>query len=656
MPAYISEQLNFWQLLLKVKGIEIPIIQRDYAQGRKNQTKIRKGFLSSLRSAFDGENIELDFVYGSIEKGIFKPLDGQQRLTTLFLIHWYLSNKEKIVNDEIINNLKKFSYQTRISSRDFCKNLVTNKINFSNLIESDNDKNNSLSKTIKNSTWFFIAWQKDPTISAMLTMLDDIHYYFNQSENIWNKLVDTTNRILTFEFINLENFGLSDDLYIKMNARGKQLTEFENFKASFEKKITDNNWDNDKEITETFAHKADTQWTNLFWEISELNKLDFDNIYIKFISAIAINSLAIHRNENLKRDLIESRIESLSQNPKDLSPNDFEINAYNYLYNSLNIYSSLNLSEICYTIPFWHYLQEDNSFLNVIFRNNKPTYAQRVMFFAQTEYVLKNTNINQNSFSDWMRVCRNIVNNSKIENANNFISAINLISELSKGCSEIYEFISKTKINSQFANTQVKEEILKSKIILQNDDNRNAIFETEDTNLCKGKIEFALYCLDNPTEINFDYNKLLQIKNVFIQYLNDDDITNELRRCLLTIGNNDFYNYWGTWSHKTDTMKRCLIESTNDLKSNFIYGGWKHYLKELINLLVSKSSIEIIEQYVIPENMPKWKEKLIKEPIWLDEHCKVYYIMGIPNNDNSYCLLFNNWKKPNSRKDCKRIN
>ena len=76
-----------------VTSIEIPLIQRDYAQGRTDSrvTEIRDRFLDVLYDAVTGDaNVGLDFVYGDVEGGTLRPLDGQQRLTTLFLLHWYL--------------------------------------------------------------------------------------------------------------------------------------------------------------------------------------------------------------------------------------------------------------------------------------------------------------------------------------------------------------------------------------------------------------------------------------------------------------------------------------------------------------------------------------------------------------------------------------
>ena len=54
--------------------------------------EIRSNFLDVLHEAVTGgEPVGLDFVYGEVENGTLRPLDGQQRLTTLFLLHWYLA-------------------------------------------------------------------------------------------------------------------------------------------------------------------------------------------------------------------------------------------------------------------------------------------------------------------------------------------------------------------------------------------------------------------------------------------------------------------------------------------------------------------------------------------------------------------------------------
>ena len=122
--------ITFWTLL-KTNPIEIPIIQRDYAQGRLGKEYLRKSFLADIKKALDDDKnkMKLDFVYGSIEKGKLNPLDGQQRLTTLWLLHWYIALRagklNEYINDKekVCDILRKFTYETRISSREFCNNL-----------------------------------------------------------------------------------------------------------------------------------------------------------------------------------------------------------------------------------------------------------------------------------------------------------------------------------------------------------------------------------------------------------------------------------------------------------------------------------------------------------------------------------------------------
>ncbi|MPN63897.1 hypothetical protein SDC9_211664 [bioreactor metagenome] len=124
--------INDFMTLLKEYKVIIPSIQRDYAQGRINEDvkRIRNKFLKNISSVlvddYVGKPLKLDFIYGYIivdetGKGIplslFTPLDGQQRLTTLFLIYWYAAISEGKMDKECQTILSKFSYSTRAKSR-----------------------------------------------------------------------------------------------------------------------------------------------------------------------------------------------------------------------------------------------------------------------------------------------------------------------------------------------------------------------------------------------------------------------------------------------------------------------------------------------------------------------------------------------------------
>ena len=234
-----------------VNGITIPIVQRDYAQGRTTAdvNRIRSRFLKVLYDALvEDKRTTLDFIYGNIEKGQLIPLDGQQRLTTLFLLHYYIAQHEHISEDKW-EFLHHFTYETRVSSREFCQHLVKYTPDF---------KLQILSEQIQDEAWFLLEWESDPTVKSMLVMLDAIHTLFNETSGLWQKLMGDA---ITFYFLPLGDLGVTDELYIKMNSRGKPLTNFEHFKAELELQMKEV----DEETAKRIIRKIDREWSDLLW-------------------------------------------------------------------------------------------------------------------------------------------------------------------------------------------------------------------------------------------------------------------------------------------------------------------------------------------------------------------------------------------------------
>jgi len=608
--------ISFWELLTETSKIQIPIIQRDYAQGRNDdQTKkIRNKLLDDIISVLSGnQSLELDFVYGNVENKVFQPLDGQQRLTTLFLLHWYIAVKTGELSNSK-NHFLKFTYETRISSREFCNELVEK----GELL----GEGKTISEKITDSAWFYLSWKKDPTIKAMLTMLDSIEEKLKEKEPeelkaFWQKLT-SENPPITFHFKELNDIGLTDDLYIKMNARGKMLTAFENFKARFEKHIKEKEFEKELELNEdnkewwkdltekTFAHRIDTTWTDLFWKHRGDDNL-IDNELIKFVAGIAINSYAqsmvIYENSDeelnvlkyledkkgksitdnaVKRERIERRIRTLYDNPSDVSPTDFPTkDAFEYLKKCFDIYSNKEkrYDELLPdNLPLWDFIKKEkvkisseteldnNFFIDFIFiKPTKTEYKQRVLFYAQTQYLLNVETFNAESFSEWMRVVRNIVQNSTVDSAAAFIGAIGFFDEISKGCQSIYQYLAQNNIQSGFAAKQVEEEKLKANLIQNEILWKVQIFKVEDDKFLKGEIRFLLGFAKEESEHNYhSFNQLSDAFLLLFEHKND-----LLRFALLT--QEDYKILEGRTSSLGWIFRYSLLNTE---------GEWKHAINK----------------------------------------------------------------------------
>ncbi len=327
--------------------VVVPVIQRDYAQGREGKEELRELFLRDIHRALagtgEGTPLVLDFVYGNREfkngSWVFYPLDGQQRLTTLWLVHWYLAytSIDKVASaqwadvarmqselqalqqaraehgeedesaEEIILKtemqarrgelkalreaaslpLERFSYETRFSSRVFCEKLCR-------MIGEPHPRPSGMNVVgfIRSRTWFFAAYQQDPTISGMLRTLGDIDAKFSgcDSASCWKRLTQgdaSGSPCIVFHMTLVgekQRLPLTDDLYIKMNARGKPLTDFENFKADFLDFIRKEKLETDASdgSSSTLAHHMDTIWTDLFW-MYRSKENHIDEIWMVFI-------------------------------------------------------------------------------------------------------------------------------------------------------------------------------------------------------------------------------------------------------------------------------------------------------------------------------------------------------------------------------------
>lgn len=216
--------------LLRQGGVLIPHIQRDYAQGRpqKSAQELRERFLEALhRAVTSEEGLHLDFVCGLRSAGGFIPLDGQQRLTTLFLLHWYTLEEaaEPAASEGFKPALfKHFRYETRSTTSDFLREMIEHRA----LLLDRSKALGGLRAAFEDQCWYQASWSDDPSVVGMLVMLDAIEKRFGAQ--CCRLATEDLGRI-TFHLVTLNDQTDPDLLYRKINSRGRKLSAYENFKA-----------------------------------------------------------------------------------------------------------------------------------------------------------------------------------------------------------------------------------------------------------------------------------------------------------------------------------------------------------------------------------------------------------------------------------------
>lgn len=609
------------ELLEKYKVV-IPILQRDYAHGRMigKIPEIRNNFLNAFCKSIKSGNdtLELDFIYGytrssldeiNAKEDIFFPLDGQQRLTTLFLFHWYIAVKEGYL-DEAQDLLAKFTYETRHSSEVFCSELV--KYQPENLSEP-------IKNSIINQPWFFTAWNNDPTISSMLVMLNAIQIKVDEFnlENVWETLTPEKPAIV-FHLLSMDKLGLPDDLYIKMNSRGKELTEFEYFKSQFSELLS-------PKFLNEFNVKVDQVWSDLLWDLYKDDivpdiaiKVDASFLnFFRYVTDIIIAKKNITNIEKLNDLNLFKKVYSDEENVK-------------YLFSIFDLFADTNKDNPEFFSSIFYIETDDydidktrlffgNPSINLFKKcSNSYDTEQRINPFSIGEQLLLYACIvhlqkKTTGFKYRLRKLRNLINNSEdTVRKENMPSLIN----------SVYEFISNYTLeqDAKFNKTQVIEEERKSIFIQNNFKMLNIVNKLEDNHLLRGCI--GIFKLDT------DLSKYaIQFNKVFHKGTNYDSIS----RALFTFGDySQKINKTSFIGNKFDPTWRDLFtpsQRRGDFKKT------QKVLYELLDELYKNPSYSIetiINSYLELFEMDSLKEKdwnyyFIKYPAFR-KHQEGYYL------------------------------
>lgn len=606
-------------------NIVIPMVQRDYAQGRRTEAvnRVRNRFLDAIKSYLvtkaEDKVMKMDFIYGEKEKVwsttvvnkleniIVTPLDGQQRLTTLYLLHWYAAKKCGI-EEEQYKFLYNFTYDIRPSSRDFCTHLMQYTPIWSL----------PLSEQLIDQHWFMGEWHNDPTIISMLVMLDSINEKFSDVQNLWEILICEPSRII-FYFLPLSENGMSDELYIKMNSRGKKLTDFEHFKAEYE-----NLYESDSEEAKSINHKFDVEWADFFFPYRNQETDIVDDEFMRYFFYIS-HILCYEQGLKISDDEFELIKNVYKNSPNAEKNRKYLEDAYDCWYNVFKDYcsnyesidnffknyfssSTYEQGKVTTFKKLDEYRNSQNFFhacLKLYRVNNNFSYSDFLFLYGIITYLINKDKIEENDFRIRLRTLRNLIWNSNSgeirgDAMKDLLYAVKKL--ILDGEIRI------EGLKNKFNGIQIEEEIDKKKKIqeLDKEDLKN-LYKFEDHPLIYGYISGLKY-------------ENLHLVDEFLSLFNETPDFVMIHRAMLAIGDyrqNDSSRYYmgnhnrATWSrlfHKSShrnnleekTMKvlRLLLERINkgeqleEIISGYLSEqenkkeyDWRYYFVKYSNML-----------------------------------------------------------------------
>ena len=383
--------------------------------------------------------------------------------------------------------------------------------------ETEGNVENALLKAKQLSgSWFSSSWLNDPTIKAMLNMLDSIHEIFKGEdyEDFFEKLTDDDedSYIIYFYFLDLGEYNLGDSIYIKLNARGKDLTNYENFKAKLSKYITD-------EIgtpKDDYIAKLDGEWSEVFWEFVKDNSTKlYDEKIMNFFTNFMINEYAAYMTAS-GRDPVRAEIrEVIGYSHLDFI-NRFQ--GYNDKWDGHKIADSfVKIFELFDLMTSGKnqvifaqgnkYFDEQALFKWIIENNdtekadNKSgiSYSTRIQADAYLGFIIQNNSlistpdVFKEKLIDWMRVVMTLSRETNYNGGDDYVRAISKgVRKMLPESGDILTYLDKLTDRSGhgFDGDCFDEECLKAKLILRSPEWEKLVIAAEDNKYFNGQIGF----------------------------------------------------------------------------------------------------------------------------------------------------------------------
>lgn len=486
--------------------IVIPSLQRDYVQGNRRD-KISSFIDYLLDGLAKNEGIDLNYMYGTILKGSdettsFVPIDGQQRMTTLWLLRLYLTARANVQQlGPHRPMVQRLEYRTREYAQDFCRALsehvdavVTPELKLVDIIRQP---------------WFIDAWRHDVTVQGCMATLQIIDEKIGSRST--SELLEQFDEKIRFSLQTLDD-DINDDIYIKMNGRGIHLTEFENMKAWLDQQVEREYASNpdDLDFIRRWQRCMDNEWADMVWQNRHVRKDDeeenpIDNLMLRLLYTLAY---LYWFQPNEKESINEGRDDQRRKLRHELGI-DSNDDLVDYLLSHLNLGQSEKLKIFSHEslqfiadkldclcsrwkqlngLDLYFWKESETTLFFQMFLDgalDSIPYGKLALCHAVLAYPGSEA---KETFEEWMYRMRNLIVNQDVHKGNllNIIDSISEIGDYLKeaGFRQMFETYSIKHFNQQ----QLTEEKLKSQV--QDEELQRFMRKLENHPFFVGQIKF----------------------------------------------------------------------------------------------------------------------------------------------------------------------
>ena len=199
------EQRSVRDIIDKKINFNVPAYQRGYRWDKLNVTDLLDDLLEFMQDDSSGKFYCLQpLVVKKIDKNRYNVIDGQQRLTTIFIILKYLENLLREENG--IDEIYTLCYETRKDSKDFLQNIAS---------KTQDESNQNMDYFCMYQAYEAIKiWFKNKNASELLKIFtnseDERHIEF-----IWYEVEDSEDEVKIFARLNSGKIPLTNAELIK---------------------------------------------------------------------------------------------------------------------------------------------------------------------------------------------------------------------------------------------------------------------------------------------------------------------------------------------------------------------------------------------------------------------------------------------------------